>query len=365
MSIGTNIGVLRLGCALAVAATMIACSPGASSGPPNRPNQGATEVATAVAQIKPLGVVVEAVGTANANESANITSKTSNLVTAIRFEEGSMVKAGQVLVELDSAEARATVAEAEATLAESESQYVRTRDLAARQALSASALDLIEATLKANRARAEGARARLADTVIRAGFAGRTGFRRVSVGSVIGPGTIITTLDDASIIKLDFTVPESLLFAMRPGVPVKASTAGLRGKTFDGKITKLDSRVDPVTRSLLVRADIPNPDGVLRPGMFMTVTINGDVLPALVVPEAAIVPEQGQTFVFVVVDGVGHRREVTLGRRRPGEVEITTGLEEGERVVIEGTQNLLDGGKVHDQTRAPAASPEATAPENS
>jgi membrane fusion protein (multidrug efflux system) len=331
-----------------ITVVVLGCAPD-SSGPANRPNQGPAEVVTAVAVVKPLGVEIEAVGTAGANEAAEVTSKTSNLITAIRFQEGSQVKAGDVLVELDSAEASATLAEAEANLAESERQLIRTRDLAARQALSASELDQIEATVKANRARVEGARARLADTVIRAGFSGRTGFRRVSVGSVVNAGTVITTLDDSSLIKLDFTVPDTFLFAIRPGLTVSAVTTGLRGRTFEGKITKLDSRVDPVTRSMFVRAEIPNRDGALKPGMFMTVSLQGDVLPALLVPEAAIVPEQGRAFVFVVENGVAQRREVGVGRRRPGEVEVTTGLKEGERIVVDGTQNLRDGVKVHDQ----------------
>ena len=342
-----------------VMASVTACAPKSSSGLPNRPNQGPIEVATDVAVVKPMGVEIEAVGTARANEAVEITSKTSNLVTAIRFEEGRQVKAGSVLVELDSAEARASLAEAEAALADSERQYVRSRDLAASQALSASNLDQIEATLKGNRARVEAARARLSDTVIRAGFAGRTGFRRISVGSVVSPGTVITTLDDSSVIKLDFTVPENYLFALRMGLPVKASTSGLRGKTFEGKITNLDSRVDPVTRSMFVRAEIPNPDGVLRPGMFMTVSLQGDVMPALIVPEAAIVPEQGRAFIFVVEDGVAHRREVALGRRKVGEVEITAGIKEGERVVVDGTQNLTDKAKVHDQAVSPPPAEEA------
>jgi membrane fusion protein, multidrug efflux system len=351
---------LLRGCFLvAVAAVVTACAPKNSSGLPNRPNQGAIEVATAVAVVKPLGVEIEAVGTARANEAVEITSKTSNLVTAIRFKEGSQVKAGEVLLELDSAETRASLAEAEAALADSERQYVRSRDLAASQALSASNLDQIEATLKGNRARVEAARARLSDTVIRAGFAGRTGFRRISVGSVVSPGTVITTLDDSSIIKLDFTVPENFLFAMRMGLPVKAATTGLRGRTFEGKITNLDSRIDPVTRSMFVRAEIPNPDGALRPGMFMTVSLQGDVVPALIVPEAAVVPEQGRAFIFVVEDGIAHRREVALGRRRPGEVEITAGIKEGERVVVDGTQNLTDNAKVHDQALSPAPPAEA------
>ena len=355
MSIRTIRLTLLPMCALALAASISACAPKSSSGPAARPNQGPIEVATDVAVIKPMGVDIEAVGTARANEAAEITSKTSNLVTAIRFEEGSQVKAGAVLVELDDAELRATLAEAEAALADSERQYVRSRDLAASQALSASNLDQIEATLKANRARVEGAKARLSDTQIRAGFTGRTGFRRISVGSVVSPGTVITTLDDASIIKLDFTVPETFLFALRMGLPVQASTTGLRGRTFEGKITNLDSRVDPVTRSMFVRAEIPNPDGVLRPGMFMTVKLQGDVLPALVVPEAAIVPEQGRAFIFVIEDGIAHRREVMLGRRKPGEVEVTSGVKEGERVVVDGTQNLIDKAKVHDQSMPTAA----------
>jgi len=340
-------------------AALAGCGPSSSSAPASRPNQGLIEVATAPTVVKPLGVEIESVGTARANEAVTVTSKTSNQITAIRFEEGSLVKAGQVLVELDSAEARASLAEAEAALADSERQYVRSRDLAASQALSASNLDQIEATLKGNRARVEAARARLADTVIRAGFNGRTGFRRVSIGSVVNTGTVITTLDDASIIKLDFTVPETYLFAVRLGLPVKAATSGLRGRTFEGKITNLDSRVDPVTRSMFVRAEIPNPDGALRPGMFMTVTIQGDVLEALVVPEAAIVPEQGRAYVFVVASNIAQRREVALGRRKPGEVEVTSGLQAGERVVVDGTQNLQDGAQVHDQSHADSGTPDS------
>jgi membrane fusion protein, multidrug efflux system len=311
--------------------------------------QGVVEVLTAPALVKPLGVSIEAVGTARSNESVEVTSKTSNQVTAIRFEEGALVRRGAILVELDSAEVQASLAEAEAQLADSERQFVRSRDLAAQQALSASQLDVIEATLKGNRARVEAARARLADTVIRAGFDGRTGFRRVSVGSVVNPGAVITTLDDSSIIKLDFTVPETYVFMLKKGIEVAASTTGIRGHTFKGVVTNLDSRVDPVTRSIFVRAEIPNPDGVLRPGMFMTVALQGDVIPTVMVPEAAIVPEQGRSYVFVVAAGVAERREVTVGRRIPGEVEIMTGVKEGERVVTDGTQNLQHGSKIHDQ----------------
>ncbi|HEY0683733.1 MAG TPA: efflux RND transporter periplasmic adaptor subunit [Steroidobacter sp.] len=307
------------------------------------------DVVTAEAAIKPLGVEIEAVGTARANESVEVTSKASNTVSAIRFDEGDRVRKGQVLVELDNAAERAALAEAEAALAESQNNFKRSRDLYTSKALSVSQLDLIEATLKANQARVDVAKARLADTIIRASFDGNTGFRRVSVGSLVSPGSVITTLDDTSVIKLDFTVAETYLYVLEKGLPVTAATAGLPGREFTGKVAQIDSRVDPVSRSIAVRAELPNPKGELRPGMFMTVKLEGEVAPALLVPEGAIVPEQGRTFVFVVENGQAARREVKLGKRRPGEVEVVQGLKEHERVVIEGTQNLRDGGPVREQ----------------
>lgn len=314
-------------------------------------NADVVGVVTAAAAVRPLGVAIEAVGTANANESVEVTAKASNTVVAIRFNDGDVVRRGQVLVELDGAEARAALAEAQAALADSQSQFNRSRDLFTSQALSASQLEQIEATLKGDKARVAVAQARLDDTVIRAGFDGRTGFRRVSVGSLISPGTVITTLDDTSVIKLDFTVPETYLYVLGKGLPIKAATAGLPGREFVGKVANLDSRVDPVTRSIAVRAELANKDGVLRPGMFMTVSLQAEATPALLVPEAAIVPEQGRTFVFVVSDGVVERREVRMGKRRPGEVQIVTGLQEHEHVVIEGTQNVRDGSRVREQLR--------------
>jgi membrane fusion protein (multidrug efflux system) len=143
--------------------------------------------------------------------------------------------------------------------------------------------------------------------------------------------------------KLDFTVPQSYLFGLTPGLPITAQIAGVPNKTFTGHITTLDSRVDPVTRSIVVRAELPNKDGTLKPGMFMTAKISAASTKALLIPEGALVPEQGKTFVFVVKDGFASKREVTIGRRRPGEVQVTAGLDRGERVVVEGTQKIRDG----------------------
>jgi membrane fusion protein (multidrug efflux system) len=161
---------------------------------------------------------------------------------------------------------------------------------------------------------------------------------------------VITTLDDTSVIKLDFTVPETYLFVLRRGLPVKASAAGLPNRTFEGVVTNMDSRVDAVTRSVTVRAELDNPDGVLRQGMFMTVSLQGEVAPTLLVPEEALVPERGHAYVFVVHNDVVERREVRTGKRKPGYVEIVDGVREHERVVVDGTQHVRDGSVVQEDS---------------
>jgi membrane fusion protein (multidrug efflux system) len=340
----------------AVAAVTLAvlCSACTESAPEPRgaaaPASAAVPVVTQPARVEPMGIEIEAVGTTQANESVEVTSKASNTVTAIRFQEGEVVARGTVLVEMDGSQARASLAEAQASLARSKSQYDRSRDLQSRQALSMADLEQVEASLKADEARVAAAQARLDDTVIRAAFTGRTGFRHVSVGSFVSPGTVITTLDDTSIIKLDFTVPETYLFVLRRGLPVTAVATGLPDRTFDGVVTNMDSRVDPVTRSVTVRAELANAEGLLRQGMFMTVSLQGEVTPTLLVPEEALVPERGHAYVFVVQNNVVERREVRTGKRRPGFVEIVDGVAEHERVVVEGTQAVRDGTVVQESS---------------
>lgn len=349
---------ILLACGLAFA--LAGCSePAARSGAAGPGADAPIGVVTAAVTKRPLALEIEAIGTALANESVEITSKSSNLVAAIRFEEGQRVRRGAVLVELDSAEVRAELAEAEAALVESRSQFDRSRTLAVTQALSAAQLDQIEATLKANEARVAAARARLADTVIRAPFDGSTGFRRVSPGGLVSPGAVITTLDDISVIKLEFTVPQTYFSALEQGLPVLARTTALPDREFEGRIAAIGSRIDPVSRAVAVRAELPNDKGLLRPGMFMTVRLHAAATPALVAPEQALVPEQGRVFVFAVEDGKAHRREVTIGRRRPGEVQIVSGLAEGARVVVEGTQKVRDGSSVQELAASAARGPES------
>lgn len=303
-------------------------------------------VVTSEAAIGELGLEIEAIGNAVANESTEITSRTVNTVTAIHFTEGQLVKKGTVLVEFDSVQARSELAAAEAALADSSAQVKRSRELFSTHALSQSQLDTLEATNKSNEAKVIAARAKVEDTIIRAPFTGRVGFRRVSLGSLVSPGTVISTLDDTSVVKLDFSVPQAYMFAVQPGLKITAQIAGVANQSFTGKVATLDSRVDPVTRAIIVRAELPNEKGILKPGMFMTAKISAPASRALLVPEGAIVPEQGKSFVFVVKNGIVSKREVVTGRRKPGSVQVTEGLEGGERVVVEGTQKVRDGGQV-------------------
>jgi membrane fusion protein, multidrug efflux system len=316
---------------------------GAAGGP--RANS-APQVTLAPVRNERVSQKLEALGNARANESVDVSSKTSNVVMAIKFRDGERVQRGQVLVQLDDAQTRADVAAAQATLTDSESQFNRSRELIQTQALSKSSYDQLEATLKANRARLQSAQARLEDTVIRAPFSGRVGLRRVSVGTLISPGDVITTLDDTSVIKLDFSVPENFLSSLREGLSVRASAPAYPGRSFTGKVASIDSRVDMTTRSVIVRALLANDDGALKPGMFLNVSLANDERESLVIPEEALTPEAEKQYVYVVEDGRASRREVRIGGRRPGTVEVLSGLKAGERVIVEGTQKVRDGAAV-------------------
>jgi membrane fusion protein (multidrug efflux system) len=320
----------------------------------------AVGVIAVAARVERLALEIEALGTAKANEAIDVTAKTSNIVMAVRFTEGQQVRRGDVLVEMDGEQARADLAVAEAALKESTSQYHRSRELYTTKVLSDAQIEQIEAAFRSNEARVASARSRLSDTVIRAPFAGRVGLRRVSVGSLVSPGAVITTLDDTSSIKLDFTIPETYVAAVTPGLEINAQSPAFQGQVFKGKVASVDSRVDPNTRSVMVRAIVPNAEGRLKPGMFLTVHLTRSESDVLLIPEEALVPEQGDVFVFVVKDGKAEKRRVHIGQRRVGAVQIIDGLATGEMVVTEGTQKVRDGAAV--QTLEPAVPGGAAAP---
>jgi len=152
-------------------------------------------------------------------------------------------------------------------------------------------------------------------------------------------------------------VPETALSRLAPGLPITAFSAAWPETPFKGTVASVDTRVDPVSRAITVRAHVPNPDGLLRAGMFLTVELLRDDVEAVMIPEQAIVPEQSRQFVFVIgQDDVVERREVTLGRRRPGQVEILAGLAAGEVVIAEGVQRVQPGVRVRIAGRVEVAS---------
>ena len=314
-------------------------------------------VVTSAAHLANIDVGIEAIGTAVSNEAVSVTAKVSNIVTAVHFQDGQSVKAGDVLVELDHAQVTAELASAQADYVNSVSLFNRSKELAAIQSLSKAQFEQLETNMKSNEAKVAAIRARLSDTFIRAPFNGRVGLRRVSLGALINPGTVITTLDDLSTVKVDFAVPDVYMAELGRAQTVTARTAAYPGRKFSGKVVSIDSRVDANSRSVTVRALLPNQDGALKPGMFLTVSMDREQRKALVIPEEALVPEQARQFVYVIVgsDKVA-KREVRIGRRQPGEVEVAEGLGDGDRVVVEGTLKLRDGSSIIER-RQDAAQP--------
>lgn len=341
-------------CAVLSAALLSACG-NKDAGPAKPPTIAV--VAVPVAR-EPWSDVIEALGTAQANESVTITAKVTETVGRVNFSDGDVAERGQVLVELTGRAEVAALEEARASWKEAQQQYDRQKGLVDQGTIARSQLDAQVALRDAALARMEAIRARLSDRVITAPFAGVLGFRRVSAGTLVTPGTEIVTLDDIETIKLDFSVPELNLASLRRGLKIRARSAAFPDREFTGEIVSLDSRVDPVTRAITVRAAIANTDGALRPGMLLSVSVDSARREALVVPEIAIIGVGAKHFVYVVGDDSTARRvEVTLGGRRVGEVEVVQGVTEGQSVVTDGIVKLREGMRV--AARPPATDPPA------
>ena len=289
---------------------------------------------------------VEAVGTARANEQVEIASKYSDLVDEIYFEDGQQVKKGDLLVKLNNQEEHAKVSELSANLSESKAHLKRLSDLLSSKATSTSLVEQQIAKTKAIEAQLLSAHARLNDTSISAPFSGVLGFREISRGAYIDAGNIITSLDDLSQIKIDFYLPERLFTKINIGQKITAFNTAYNEKSFVGKITAIDSRINAETRSIKVRAKIANPSRKIRPGMLLNISVLLQVEKILQLPESAIIPIEDKHYVFVVNDNKALRKTVKIGRRHPGVVEIISGLVEGEPVVVEGALKLRDGAAI-------------------
>ena len=307
----------------------------------------ATPVKTSKAEPQALPITIESLGTAIANESVNLTSQVTDKVISVNFNDGDAVEKGAILVQLNNFEEMARIEELKANIQEAKRQFSRIANLRQSNATSEQLLDEQKARVKALEAQLDVAQAQLDDLQIKAPFSGLLGNREISVGSLVQPGSTITTLDDISVIKVDFNIAENHLGSVAKGQKVSATSVAYPGTNFEGQISNIDTRLDPVSRSISARATIANPDGKLRPGMLLTVVVEKRVLNALVLPEKSLVPVQDKQFVYVVKNDIAHQVEVITGERRPGLVQIIEGLESGDEVITEGTLRVRDQSPVN------------------
>lgn len=318
-------------------------------------DEGSTRNTTTVIPVQVLNVYedtiydsVESLGTAQSNESIDITANVSETITEINFDDGQIVKKGDLIALLAQEEERAQLAAAQARQRENQRELKRMETLIQNRAAAQREYDERLTQVEVTAREIEEVEARIADRTLRAAFDGVLGIRRVSVGALVQTGELITTLDDISRIKLDFTVPSVYMDSLRVGVPIEARRDGISDEVFRGEIYSINSRIDPVTRSVLVRAILPNETGVLKPGLLMRVTLLRNERKALVVAEESVIQRERDHFVLVVPDAGGkvEQRKIQVGMRRPGMVEVLSGLQAGEKVITRGVNMVSDGQEV-------------------
>jgi membrane fusion protein (multidrug efflux system) len=315
---------------------------------PARARKGPVLVETVEARIQPVTRRVESVGTLYGDESVTITAKVTEQVSAVHFEGGEFVEEGQVLAELVDVEQLALLREAEANLREAQLQLERLVSLG-QEIATAAEIDVASARVDASKAQLEALRSRVADRRIVAPFSGVIGFRRISVGALLTPGTVIAELDTVDPLKLDFTLPEVFLSEIAVGDTISGRSIAWPGREFVGEVTQISSRVDAVSRAFQARALLRNEDGRLRPGMLINVDLFLEEEPGIVVPERALIQVGDRSAVYVVDDGaIARRVEVGLGRRLPGQIVLRSGVEPGERVVVTGQLLLRPGVSVRE-----------------
>jgi membrane fusion protein (multidrug efflux system) len=335
------------GCSLVDSLGKDGAKGGEQKGGPGGP--GGRTPAVLVSKVERTSILdsIEAVGTARANEQADLNSTVTERIERINFTDGQYVPRGAVIAELVRSEQGASLKEGQARLREAQLQLDRLKQLQKQGFATKARVDQQQALVEIARAETLQADSQIADRVIRAPFPGWLSLRRISAGTVVNAGTTIVTIVDHSKIKLDFTVPETYLPALRPGLEISARAAAFPGEQFRGRIASIDPLIDPVTRSATARAILPNPDLRLRPGMLMTVEVKSSPREALTVPELAVIGEGSGAFVWKVDEANSATRvQIQAGTRRDGRVEILAGLAEGDRVVSEGTVKLRGPGPV-------------------
>lgn len=306
-----------------------------------------TPVDVAVARQDTVIDRIFATGQIEALQSIELRPEVSGRLTEILVREGAEVRRGTPLFKIDDSESRAQVARLEAERDLARQALERTRDLIARNASSQADLEQAEASSRSAEAQLELQQIRLDRTVVRAPFGGVMGRRFVSLGDYVDNGTRLTSLQTVNPQRVAFAVPERYAQRLANGQEVVFRVAAVAGREYTGTVEFVDPVVELPARTITVKARVGNRDRTLKTGMFVEIRLATDVRPnAVVVPEDAILPLQGLDFVWAVVDGTAQRRQVQLGVRTPGFVEILSGVEAGEQVVVGGLERLFDGAPV-------------------
>jgi membrane fusion protein (multidrug efflux system) len=324
---------------------------GLEAAAPNAQQRGGAggPIGVVVAPVRTATVVdrAESVGTVRARDAVTVTARVSGNVQNIRFQEGQRVREGEVLVELDAAALRAELDQAVAQRDDARGQLQRGRGLQAGQSIAAQRLETLEAIARQAEGRVRGAQARLEEMRVIAPFSGRVGLRQVSVGALVQPGAVVTTLDDISRVRVEFSVPEVFVAQVRTGSTVTARSSAFGERRFQGRVAVVDTRIDTATRTIRVISEFDNPDETLKPGLFMTVELElARRDDALLVAEEALDPIGDRNFVYVIRNDRARRIEVKLGQRLSGEVEVTSGVAAGDQVVVRGIQRLRNDAPV-------------------
>ena len=323
----------------------------------------AIAVEAATARAATTATDIRSIGSLRSDESVQVTSEIAGRVSEASFVEGSTVKAGDILVKLDDALAQAEVADAKARYDLAEANNDRAKQLSRTGNVTEKAIDEATANFEIARAALELQRVKLSKHVIAAPFPGRVGLRKVSPGGFIAVGTPIVNLEKLDILKVDFKLPELFLPSVTVGQTVEVVVDALPEHTFTGEIYAIDPQVDVNGRALALRARVPNPDFVLRPGLFARVLVKGKQTREVVLaPESAIVPRGGETFVFRIDNGKAIEAKVKLGERSGAEVEILEGVTPNTQLVTAGQLKLRNGASIEviDGGPMPAAKKDGT-----
>jgi membrane fusion protein (multidrug efflux system) len=316
---------------------------GGGPGGPPRP----TAVEAQTVKVDRVQVTLDAVGTLRADEQVTVSAEIEGRIAEIGFAEGRPVEKDQTLYRIDDTILRAELSQAMAERALAEANFERADTLLRQRSGTERQRDEAKFALDRSRANVELATTRLDKATIRAPFAGVVGLRSIGLGEYVTRGEALVTLQRIDPLKVDFRLPETDLPLVREGQALRITVDAIANRTFEGQIFAIDPQIDVNGRSVQLRANVPNPNGQLRPGLFARVEIVAAVREAaLLVPESALVAAGRDRFVFVVRDGKAVRLKVITGWRRPGEVEIVDGLKPGDVVISTGQQRLREGGAV-------------------